>query len=318
MILLMKSNNYNMNKKTLKWIEKNFNSNLNNKNIIITGANSGIGFEVSYICASLNANIIMAVRNINRGKLAKEKILKDFPKANIDVVELDVSSIDSIYSFKDYIISNNIDIDVFYNNAGILKANGNTVDGIELIMGTNYFGVVLLNNLLADYLKSLNHEVKVIFTNSIAMYIHSINYNDFFSEKKYKCFKAYAKSKRALTHYFIDYSLKCENSNVKALLVHPGITYTPLIKKSFNKVIAKLADMFMNIIFHKVDKAALSTMYLLNDNVDNYTYVGPRGLLGMSGYPKEKKIIKSIRKNYNKTIEFTNNYLKDKLKQLNK
>ena len=76
--------------------------------------------------------------------------------------------------------------------------------------------------------------------------------------------------------------------------------------------------MFMNIIFHKVDKAALSTMYLLNDNVDNYTYVGPRGLLGMSGYPKEKKIIKSIKKNYNKTIEFTNNYLKDKLKQLNK
>ena len=78
MILLMKSNDYNMNKKTLKWIEKNFNSNLNNKNIIITGANSGIGFEVSYLCASLNANIIMAVRNINRGKIAKEKILKDF------------------------------------------------------------------------------------------------------------------------------------------------------------------------------------------------------------------------------------------------
>ena len=297
-----------------KWLNKNLTTNLSNKTIIITGANSGIGFEVSYLCASLNANVIMAVRNLSRGNIAKEKILKDFPNANISLMELDVSSINSIKAFTNNIIENNIDIDVFYNNAGILKASGTTVDGIELIMGTNYFGVVLLNNSLFNYFKKLNHEVKVIFTNSVAMYIHRIDYNDFFSTSKYKCFKAYARSKRALTHYFIDYSNKCEKSNIKALLVHPGITYTPLIQKSFNKVIAKLADMFMNLIFHKVEKAALSTMYLLNDDVNNKTYVGPRGLLGFSGYPKKKKIIKSIKKNYLKTIDFTNNYINNKLK----
>lgn len=302
-----------MNKRSKKWVESNFNTNLLNKNIIITGANSGIGFEVSYLCASLNANVFMAVRNKSKGEAAKEKILKDFPNANITLLTLDVSSIESIKEFVGYLKDNNIDVDVFYNNAGILKASGVSKDNIELVMATNYIGTYLLNELLFDYFLTLNHKVKVIFTNSIAMYLAKIDYNDFFNQRKYKSFKAYCNSKLALTHYFINYSRKCDRVNIDAVLVHPGITYTPLISKSFNKVIGKLADMFMDLIFHKVDIAALSTMYLLNDDISNGTYVGPRGIFGMSGLPKKKKLIKKIYNNYNKTIDFTDNFLKEKL-----
>lgn len=302
-----------MNKRSKKWVESNFNTNLLNKNIIITGANSGIGFEVSYLCASLNANVFMAVRNKSKGEAAKEKILKDFPNANITLLTLDVSSIESIKEFVGYLKDNNIDVDVFYNNAGILKASGVSKDNIELVMATNYIGTYLLNELLFDYFLTLNHKVKVIFTNSIAMYLAKIDYNDFFNQRKYNSFKAYCNSKLALTHYFINYSRKCDRVNIDAVLVHPGITYTPLISKSFNKVIGKLADMFMDLIFHKVDIAALSTMYLLNDDISNGTYVGPRGIFGMSGLPKKKKLIKKIYNNYNKTIDFTDNFLKEKL-----
>lgn len=301
-----------MNKRSKKWIESNFNTNLLNKNIIITGANSGIGFEVSYLCASLNANVFMAVRNKCKGEAAKEKILKDFPNANITLLILDVSSIESIKEFVSYLSNNKIDVDIFYNNAGVLKANGFSKDNIELVMATNYIGTYILNELLFDYFKTLDHLVKVIFTNSIAMYLAKIDYNDFFNQRKYKTFKAYCNSKLALTHYFIDYSNRCEDVNIDAMLVHPGITYTPLISKSFNKVIGKLADLFMDLIFHKVDKAALSTMYLLNNEIINKTYVAPRGLFGMSGYPKEKNIPKNICKNYIKTIEFTKDYLQNK------
>jgi drug/metabolite transporter (DMT)-like permease len=94
-------------------------------------------------------------------------------------------------------------------------------------------------------------------------------------------------------------------TNIKALLVHPGITHTSLIDKSFGKVITYLADKFMNLIFHKVSKAALSTMYLLNDDIKNGTFVGPRGLFMISGYPKKHKISKGIKKHYLKTIEET-------------
>ena len=302
-----------MNKRSKKWVELNFNTNLLNKNIIITGANSGIGFEVSYLCASLNANVFMAVRNKSKGEAAKEKILKDFPNANITLLTLDVSSIESIKEFVGYLKDNNIDVDVFYNNAGILKASGVSKDNIELVMATNYIGTYLLNELLFDYFLTLNHKVKVIFTNSIAMYLAKIDYNDFFNQRKYKSFKAYCNSKLAVTHYFINYARKCDRVNIDAVLVHPGVTYTPLISKSFNKVIGKLADMFMDLIFHKVDIAALSTMYLLNDDISNGTYVGPRGILGMSGLPKKKKLIKKIYNNYNKTIDFTDNFLKEKL-----
>ena len=68
----------------------------------------------------------------------------------------------------------------------------------------------------------------------------------------------------------------------------------------------------MDIIFHKVDIAALSTMYLLDDSVNDNTYVGPRGLFGISGLPKVKKLTKVISKEYIKTIEFTKKYLKNK------
>ena len=253
----------------------------------------------------------MAVRNPQRGEKAKEKILKDFPNANITLLSLDVSSIESIKEFVSYIKSNKIDIDVFYNNAGILKANGVSKDNLELVMATNYIGTYLLNELLFDYLTTLEHRVKVIFTNSIAMYLAKIDYNDFFNQRKYKSFKAYCNSKLALTHYFINYAKKSNDKNIDAVLVHPGITYTPLISKSFNKVIGKLADLFMDLIFHKVDIAALSTMYLLNDDISNNTYVAPRGLFGMSGLPKKKKLSKKIYNNSIKTIKFTDKLIKE-------
>ena len=193
-----------MSKKIDKWIEKNFNANLENKTILITGANSGIGFEVAKYCALFKAKVIMAVRNIKRGENAKNKILELYPDANICLMQLDLASFDSIKKFTNEIIVNNIDIDVFYNNAGILNMpNQKTQDGFELVMGTNFIGTYFLNELLLEYFKSLNHEVKVILTSSIAMYFANIKYDDFFLEKKYKSFKIYANSKLAVTHYFL-------------------------------------------------------------------------------------------------------------------
>lgn len=292
-----------MNKNVKKWLDKNFNSDISNKTIVITGANSGIGYEVAYLCAFYKANVIMAIRNLNKGQIAINNILKDIPDANISMMQLDVSSFSSIINFVNTIKENNIDIDVFYHNAGVLKATGNSIDNIPMIMATNHIGPYLLNNLLLDYFKSLNHEVMVIFTTSIAQYLAKINYNDFLNERKFKVFKTYCNSKLSITHYYLDLIDKLKESNIKLALVHPGITHTPLIKKSFNKLISFLADKFMNIFFHKPDKAALSTMYLLNDNIDNNLFVGPRGLFMISGYPKVYKLSKKIKKNQDLTIK---------------
>lgn len=302
-----------MSKKIDKWIEKNFNANLENKTILITGANSGIGFEVAKYCALFKAKVIMAVRNIKRGENAKNKLLELYPDADICLMQLDLASFDSIKKFTNEIIVNNIDIDVFYNNAGILNMpNQKTQDGFELVMGTNFIGTYFLNELLLEYFKSLNHEVKVILTSSIAMYFANIKYDDFFLEKKYKSFKIYANSKLAVTHYFIHLKQLYNNTNLKILLVHPGITYTPLISKAFGKVISYLANIFLKLFTHSVTKASLSTLYLLNDNIENGSFSGPRGLFKIAGYPKLNKLSKKVKRDYQKTIELASNLIKNK------
>ena len=296
-----------MEKKIKRWLDENFYANIENKTIVITGANSGIGYYVSYLCAYYKANIIMAVRSLERGEKAKNKILEEFPKANIALMELDLASLESINNFTNKIKEEKIDIDVFYNNAGILKeTQPTTKDGYSQVMGTNYLGVYVLNENLKEYFKSLNHEVRVIFTTSIAQYLYKVNHNDLLlSNDEYKTLKKYAISKRAITHYFLSLRNELEWTNVRVYLVHPGITHTAIVGKSFGKIITYLADKFMNLIFHKVSKASLSTMYVLNDLIPNGTYVGPRGLFMISGYPKEYKVSRSVRKDFKKTIEET-------------
>ena len=136
--------------------------------------------------------------------------------------------------------------------------------------------------------------------------MYKVNHDDLLlSNKEYKTLKKYAISKRAITHYFLDLRNELEWTNVRVYLVHPGVTHTAIVGKSFGKIITYLADKFMNLFFHKVSKASLSTMYVLNDLVPNGTYVGPRGLFMISGYPKEYKVSRSVKKDFKKTIEET-------------
>ena len=81
-----------------KYIEKNI-KDVTNKNIVITGANSGIGFESMMVLAKKGANVIMACRSLKRAQNAKEKVLKEYPNALIDIIEYDQSSFESIDNF---------------------------------------------------------------------------------------------------------------------------------------------------------------------------------------------------------------------------
>ena len=116
-----------MEKNIKRWLDKNFTANLENKTVVITGANSGIGYYVAYLCAYYKANVIMAIRNLKRGEDAKNKILNELPDAKVSLIQLDLASIESILAFTNKIKNEQIDVDVFYNNAGILKetSNGN-------------------------------------------------------------------------------------------------------------------------------------------------------------------------------------------------
>jgi len=288
-----------MDEKIKKWIDKNITIKLENKNVFITGANSGIGFELAKECAYLNANIFMLIRNLNKGQKAKEDILSIYPSTNIELIELDLSSLESIKNA--YEILKTKDIDIFINNAGIFRMPlSYTKDNIEITMATNYIGVLYLNSLLNEYFITLNHPVLNVFTTSITSKMYKINYSDFYSLKTKSYIKRYGRTKVAINnmyYYFLD---KYKNSNIIFSLVHPGATYTPLIQKGYkNKVFEHMANIFMKLVFHTPEKAALTDLYAINK--DSASLVGPRGFLELSGYPKIIKIKKN--KNYMKSVD---------------
>lgn len=292
-----------MNKKIKKYIDEHIDVKLANKNVFITGGNSGIGLESAKECAYLDANLFLLCRNQSKAEIAKKEIEKEFPHSKITLIQLDLANLQSIKDCVEEI--KKYDVDVFINNAGVFRLpKGTTKDNFEIIMGTNFIGVCYLNDLLNEYFLTLPHQVHVLFTSSITSKMYKINYDDFYSEKHYRYLKVYGRSKIAINNLYFAYLDELKEKNIHFSLVHPGGTYTPLISKGYaNKVFEKIASIFMLLIFHHCDKAALTNIYAIN--LGKTCIVGPRGLLEISGFPHISSFKRS--KYYKKCVEFARN-----------
>lgn len=294
-----------MNNKTKKWIDTFFKKDVKEKNVFITGGNSGVGLETAKDYLYLGANVYLLVRNIEKGLLAKNDLLKQFPNSHIEIIELDLADFASIRKCVDYIVNNNIDVDVFINNAGVFHLpKSKTKDDIEIIMGTNTVGTFYLNELLKPYLKRFNHRVDLILTSSLVSRFAKLDYNDFYMDKRYGKIKIYNRSKLAVNEIYLYYLDEYKDSNVLVHLTHPGITNTPIIHKAYKvSIFNKLGHLFIGTFFHSPSKASLGNVYVLNK--DEPTLEGPRGLFQMSGYPKVVKY--KFIKDYKPTIEIIKN-----------
>lgn len=272
--------------------------------IVVTGGNSGIGFAFAKEAAILGYHIILAVRNLGRGESAKSKILAASPKAKVEVYELDVSRPESIRRFIDKIISGHLDIDVFYCNAGIYRTPfALSQEGLEEQVNTNYFGNYLLYKWIKPYLLSLGHQVRFILTSSIVARFAKWDDAYFFGKLPYKKAKAYSASKLAINMFFKYLIEDTKDSLILPLLVHPGICYTPLIYKAFaDRKFVLLANRLLRLFFHSPEKAALGSLYLLQDNIEFPCFVGPRGPFHLSGYPKTYHLYKGNLKGYSSFV----------------
>ena len=208
-----------LSKKTKKWLLDNCPNSFKGKTVLITGANSGVGFKSVEIMVYLKARVIMACRSNEKATEAKTALLKEYPGADIDILPLDLSDFRSIDTFVNKIVSKNTDIDVFLNNAGVFRKPGETTkNGLDLVLGTNYFGVYYLTEKILPYISRLPHKVLYINTISIIHKIASIDYTDFFYTKKYRSFAVYARSKLCLAKYTFYKAKQYENSNIIMLL----------------------------------------------------------------------------------------------------
>ncbi len=255
---------------------------LTNKIAVVTGANSGIGYEAAKILALKNARVIMACRNLQKGEDAASQIQKDYPEAMISVEELDLGSQQSIRDFAENYLGENQRLDLLINNAGVMMPPyGKTSDGFELQFGTNHLGHFALTGLLLPMLIKTPGS-RVVNVSSAAHKSGKINFDDLNSVVSYNKMKAYGQSKLAnlLFTYELQRRFKAAGSESIATAAHPGWTETNLQRhaggfKILNPVFGQSGSM-----------GALPTLRAACDpEASGSEYFGPAGFMEMKGYP---------------------------------
>ena len=268
-----------------KWTTQNI-PDMQGKTVLITGANSGIGFEAARALAARNALVVMACRNLEKGENAVSQILAETPDAQLELRELDLASLESVRQFAEDFLVEHTRLDVLINNAGIMAVPyGVTADGLERQIGTNHFGHFLLTGLLYDLLEH-TPDARVITVSSYAHYLGKINFDDLNSEKFYQKWLAYGQSK--LANVLFGYELQrrsAENSgNPLSVVVHPGYAATNLQHTT------RFFSMLNPFMAQSQEMGALPTLYAATSpEIKGGEYIGPDGFLAQRGYPHKAR-----------------------------
>lgn len=279
---------------------------LSGKTFLVTGANSGIGFEATKVFASKGALVIMGCRNLDKAKKAKEDILNEFPDALLDIVQLDLSSFKSIKTFSNTILKKYDKLDVLLNNAGIMNVPyGSTEDGLELQTGVNHFGHYYLTLSLIALINK-TEDSRIVNIASLAHKYGKIKKSTFLYKegKRYSKIKAYAQSKLAnlLFTYKLKQKLEKQGSKIKVLAAHPGVSKTNLgshIKIGSVKWIQRT----LTLVIQSQDRGALPGIRACTDiKAESGQYYGPNSLLQFRGDPV---LVKSTKRSHSEKLQDT-------------
>jgi NAD(P)-dependent dehydrogenase (short-subunit alcohol dehydrogenase family) len=204
---------------------------LTGKTAVVTGGNAGLGYETVKSLAGCGADVVMASRNEDKARFARESILGDNPDASVSVVSLDLASLDSVESAVQSIISGHEQIDILVNNAGLMALpQQKTDDGFEMQFGVNHLGHwVLTAGLLPAIVRSPG--ARVVTVTSTAHHMgRGVNPDNPHLASGYGPWKAYGQSKLANYHFAIGLQRLFETHEVDAasLMAHPGLSHTNL------------------------------------------------------------------------------------------
>jgi NAD(P)-dependent dehydrogenase (short-subunit alcohol dehydrogenase family) len=198
---------------------------------VITGANSGLGFEASRELARKGATVVMAVRNTDKGKAAAARIRAEIPEADLELRKLDLGSLDSVRAFAERVKEEHGHIDILLNNAGLMATPaGQTKDGFETQIGTNHFGHFVLTDELMPLLEAAKAGRVVTMTSVARMQGQGLTEEKTQLDGQYDPWRAYGDSKLANYQFGIELSRRLEaaGSTVSSLVAHPGLSHTNL------------------------------------------------------------------------------------------
>lgn len=235
-----------------KWGKCNNKIQLDGKTVIITGANSGIGFEVAKELASRKALVILACRTLTKAKETCATIQQKIVDAVVVPMELDLASLKSIKNFSDEIKKNYKQIHILINNAGVSYPSSTrleTADQFEIHFGVNYLGHFYLTNLLLDELNLSSGKSRVVVVASSLHERGEINLDNLNNEKLSNKSNLYANSKLANIYFAQELARRTKDKNINVYACCPGWVYTGLFRYTIRWyhffVVAPVAFFFM-------------------------------------------------------------------------
>lgn len=263
------------------------NENLAGQTMIITGANSGIGFEAAKKLSENGARVVLAVRNEEKGKAAVDSILERNSEAKVEMMKLDLADLSSVRHFTSAFIEKYEHLHILINNAGVMiPPYGNTKDGFELQFGSNHLGHFALTGLLLPLLKKTPRS-RVVTLSSIAHRGASIDFDNLHGSKGYKAMRFYGQSKLAnlLFARELDNRLKSHGIQTISVACHPGISNTNLFNLGKGET-PKYLKGLMKLFSQPAAMGALPTIYAAtDDSLTGGEYIGPDGRGNRKGYP---------------------------------
>jgi NAD(P)-dependent dehydrogenase (short-subunit alcohol dehydrogenase family) len=254
---------------------------------VITGANTGLGYETALALAGRGARVVLAVRNLDKGKDATTRIAARVPDADVALQELDLTSLDSVRAATEQLRSDYDRVDLLINNAGVMwTPKSTTKDGFELQFGTNHLGHFAFTGLLLDRLLPVAGS-RVVTVSSIGHRLRAdIHFDDLQWERSYSRVGAYGQAKLAnlLFTYELQRRLAPRGTTI-AVAAHPGGSRTELTR-NLPPLIAR-ASALIEPFFQDAAMGALPTLRAAADpGVLGGQYFGPDGFGQQQGYPK--------------------------------
>jgi len=255
---------------------------------IVTGANSGLGLGTARELARRGALVVLACRNLEKGRAALAEVAAAASGPEPELEELDLASLSSVRSFAERL--NQAHLDLLVNNAGVMAAPRRlTDDGFELHLGTNHLGHFALTDLLLPLMEGREDARVVTLSSNAHKTVRGIAFDNLNGERRYFRWNAYGQSKLAnlLFALELDRRLRAQGSTVKSLAAHPGYAATNL-QSAAAPVLDRLLMKVGNAVVAQNDEmGALPILYAATEpGLEGGTYVGPNGIAEQRGHPQ--------------------------------
>jgi NAD(P)-dependent dehydrogenase (short-subunit alcohol dehydrogenase family) len=250
------------------------------RTFVVTGGAGGLGLEVSRALAAVGAHVVLAVRNLDKGKAAAARITATGVRGSVEVRLLDVSDLSSVRDFAEQLPG----CDVLVNNAGVMAIpRATSVDGFELQLATNHLGHFALANLLLPTLTD-----RVVAVCSAAHHAGVLDVDDLDMDRRgYAPYAAYAQSKLANLLFVAELQrrLTATGSRLRATAAHPGYTATGIQGGTGSPLFNRIGDLGNALYGMKPSQGALPVLFAATMDIPGNSYVGPSGFRELVGWP---------------------------------